>query len=73
LVVVLNPDAPANVATAAALTKSRLVAFLAFAVGIYLLLAGIGTTGWLRSRRMGYATALAAAVGIVLITMEIVG
>ena len=73
LTIVLHPKAPPNVADALSMDKGRILAFLPFMLGIYLLLACIGIAGSLRSRRTGHATLGLAAVGAVLVTFAISG
>lgn len=71
LVVTLHPDAPAGMARHVG--RGRVVSLLSFMAGIYLLLGCVGLSGWLRSPRMGRATAALAAAGAVLVTVSIVG
>jgi hypothetical protein len=71
LAVTLHPDAPAG--AAAHSDRGRLLSFLGFAAGIYGLLACVGLSGWLRSRRMGRATTGLALVGAALVTIVITG
>jgi hypothetical protein len=73
LAVTLRPDTPATVAASAALMKGRLLSFLSFALGLYLLLASLGLMGWLRSRRMGRVTTSLAVIGALLVTFAISG
>ena len=67
LAIVLDPNAPAM-----SLEKGRVLAFLPFLLGIYLLLACIGLAGSLRSRRTGHATVAIAAIGAALVTAAVV-
>ena len=45
------------------------VVSLAFLMGFYMLLASLGMSGWIRSKRTGIATSVAAAIGMILITV----
>jgi hypothetical protein len=63
LVAGAHPDAPASTAQAAATGVSRPLVFLCFAVGNYALLAAIGCSGWLRSRKLGIGTTALAVLG----------
>nr|WP_295370147.1 hypothetical protein [uncultured Sphingosinicella sp.] len=69
LVNVLNPLAPATVKAAAKISEARMLTFLPFLLGMYLLLACLGLAGWLRSRRTGYVTAGVAGAAMLLVTM----
>jgi hypothetical protein len=51
--------------------QARLLTFLPFMLGMYLLLACLGLAGWLHSRRIGIATALVAGAGAVLVTVTL--
>lgn len=73
LAVVLNPNAPSNVATGSSVAHARVISTLAFALGIYALLLGLGISGWIRSRRTGIATSLAAILGGVVVTWALAG
>jgi hypothetical protein len=42
---------------------------LSFLIGFYMLLISLGMAGWIRSRRTGIATTLAATVGALLVTL----
>ena len=72
LVMALHPHAPAANRTEGNIDTGRVLAFLSFGIGIYLLLACIGLSGWLRSRRTGQLTTGVAAIGAALITLAIV-
>jgi hypothetical protein len=73
LTVVLHPEAPANVSASASIGAARVIATLGFGVGIYALLASVGLSGWIRSRRTGLGTSAAAAVGLVLASWGLAG
>jgi hypothetical protein len=45
------------------------VVSLAFLMGFYMLLASLGMSGWIRSKRTGIATSVAAAIGMILIAV----
>ncbi|KAA9331388.1 hypothetical protein F0P96_14170 [Hymenobacter busanensis] len=70
LVVVLHPQAPANVSKSGVL-GARATGLLCFMLGIYALMASIGLSGWLRSRRMGIITSVLAGAGALLITLTL--
>jgi hypothetical protein len=72
LVVNLRPDAPAAVvADAGQAVRARIVGFFSFMLGMYSLLASIGLSGWLRSRRLGWLTTMIALVAAILATWTI--
>lgn len=73
MTVVLRPDAPANVSASSSLNHARLVGILGFAIGLYSLLAGLGFSGWIRSRKLGIVTSVAAALGVVFVTWALQG
>jgi hypothetical protein len=67
-----HPDAPASVARQAAQGPARLMAVLFFSLGAYGLIAAIGCAGWVRSKRMGWATTIVAGLGAVAVTLNFV-
>ena len=73
LAISLRPDAPASAAGSGAPTKAPVMAFLSFMLGMYLLLACVGLSGWLHGRRTGWVTAALAAIGVVLISFGTIG
>jgi hypothetical protein len=73
LVMALHPHAPANVATGFNVDQGRVLAFLPFALGMYLLLACLGLAGWIRSRRTGRITGVVVVIGMLLITLVVAG
>jgi len=73
LAVVLHPNAPSNVAASSSVTHARVTSALAFTFGIYALLIGMGMSGWIRSRRTGIATLLAAILGGIVVTWAVLG
>lgn len=73
MTVVLHPAAPSNVLKSSSVTHARLISFLAFSVGIYTLLCSMGLSGWIRSRRTGMITSIAALMGVVIVTWAFVG
>jgi len=50
----------------------QVVMTLAFALGLYALLAGVGLSGWARSRGAGLTTSIAAGLGVILVTGMVV-
>ncbi len=73
LVIVLNPNAPKNVASPSSMMLSRVLGILSFLFGMLCLLSSIGLSGWLHSKRTGLATSLAALMGIFLALLVSVG
>lgn len=67
-----HPDAPAAVARQAAQGPARAMAALFFSLGAYGLIAAIGCAGWVRSKRMGWATTALATLGAIAITLNFV-
>lgn len=70
LTVGLDPHAPGGAVSARG-TQARVISVLAVMVGIYALLASIGLSGWLRSRRLGWITSTIATVAALLATWAI--
>lgn len=68
-----HPDAPTAVTAAGPLERARIIAAAGFALGCYLILAAIGCSGWLRSRKVGWVTTGAAGVAVVLVTLIFAG
>lgn len=64
LVAALHPDAPRGMAAGAAV--ARATTFMPFGLGLLLLLACLGLSGWARSRTLGVCTTAIAAVGAAL-------
>ncbi|AHM60486.1 hypothetical protein D770_11145 [Flammeovirgaceae bacterium 311] len=71
LVVNLNPEALS--VSESSLLAARVVGMLSFMAGAYSLLASIGISGWLRSRKTGLATSIPAGMAALLITWAITG
>ncbi|MBN8528405.1 MAG: hypothetical protein J0M36_04130 [Caulobacterales bacterium] len=67
-----HAEAPASVARQAAHGPARLMAVLFFSLGAYGLIAAIGCAGWVRSKRMGWATTVVAGLGAVAVTLNFV-
>jgi hypothetical protein len=63
---IYHPAAPRFMAAASASTPKAIMT-LGFAVGALSLLAGLGCSGWTRSRGTGWITTIAASVGAVFI------
>jgi hypothetical protein len=66
--IVLNPDAPPNLATPEFLPWVRTVIFVTFAIGIYANLLSLGLSGWIRSRTLGIVTSVAALIAAFLVS-----
>ena len=64
---VLNPEAPPNLAAPEFLPWVRGVIFVAFAVGIYANLLSLGLSGWIRSRALGIVTSIAALIAAIIV------
>jgi len=73
LTVTLHPDAPASVQAASSLVSARVVSSMGFGVGILALLASLGTSGFMKSRRIGLATSLFSSLGIALVLWGMTG
>lgn len=73
LTIGLDPSMPQNVVTESATLRARLIGFLSFLVGMYALLASLGLSGWLRSRRLGRVTTGIAIVAALLATWTVAG
>jgi hypothetical protein len=73
LAISLRPDAPVSLAGSGSPTEARLMAFLPFMAGMYLLLGCVGLSGWLHGRRTGWVTAALAAIGVLLISFGTIG
>jgi hypothetical protein len=67
VVMAAHPNAPAALTGGSQATVARAVAAFAFAVGIYALLASLGLSGWIRSRRLGRLTSTVAVLAGLLI------
>ena len=52
--------------------RAKWIAEVSFFLGIAVLFVGIGLSGWARSRATGYITAIAAAVGVVLVLVILI-
>lgn len=63
---IVHPAAPASMASLPAGLPTTIMS-LGFFVGLLSLLAGIGCSGWTRSRGVGWITTVAASVGLALI------
>lgn len=66
LVAVFHPQAPRSVARAVP-DGARTVMALSFLVGMLTLMAAVGVSGWVHSRRLGAATTTSAALGLLLV------
>jgi vacuolar-type H+-ATPase subunit I/STV1 len=72
LMAVLHPQAPSAAASTGS-SIARVLLVLSFLVGLYSLLVSLALSGWARSRGTGMTTSIAAGLGIVLVTMLVVG
>ena len=70
---VLHPDAPIAMNRTASTDGARVVSVLGFVLGVYALLAAVGLSGWLRSRRLGLLTTTFAVLAIVLGSWALLG
>ena len=68
LVSVLHPDAPDHLVRQASINRARAFGTLSFLLGLYLLLACIALSGWIRSRPTGIATTAVSAFGVFMVT-----
>jgi len=68
LVMRLHPHAPAYIATPSGLALGRTLMSVGFALGVLLLLACLGLSGWMRSKRCGVTTSLLAFFGALLMS-----
>ena len=72
IAVVLHPAAPQMGSRAASAGTARVIAGLAFFVGLYALLVALGLSGWSRSRRLGVVTGWTAAAAAAISTWAVV-
>lgn len=68
LTILLHPAAPERVRESANLGPARVIAGLAFLLGMYAMLASLGLSGWIRSRRLGLVSSGAAVVATIAAT-----
>jgi hypothetical protein len=73
LMATLHPDAPPMVSTHGAEAFARVVAFLAFGVGVYALLAVVALAGWRHSPQAGWVTSGTAFAGACALSLMLVG
>ncbi len=71
--IVLNPDVPSNVSAESSVDHARIVGFLGFVAGVYALLASVGISGWVRSRRLGVVTSVVAGGSAILVSWAFAG
>ena len=71
LMIGLNPSAPPGMVPEASVLRARVVGLLSFLIGMYALLATLGLSGWLRSRRMGWVTTGIATTAALLATWTV--
>lgn len=72
LAVALNPDAPPSIVGSSGVLKARAIGLATFLLGMYALLAAIAVSGWMRSRRVGWASSLLAGGAAALATWTVV-
>ena len=72
LVAAMHPQAPASV-QAAASGGARAIMTLSFILGLYTLLSSLALSGWSRSRGTGLTTSIAGGLGILLVSLLVVG
>ena len=68
-----HPSAPAPVATDTVKAGPRVAMVLSMMIGLYALFGSLGAGGWVRSRAVGTATTVAAALGAAFATWAISG
>jgi hypothetical protein len=73
LVTILHPEVPTQVLESSSISFGRIIAFLSFILGIYLLLASLGVSGWIQSKTLGRITTIVSLIGFILVTMIITG
>lgn len=67
----LHPDSPDS-DSGLFVARMQAMTALSFFVGLLLLLASLGLSGWLRSRRMGLITGTIAGAGVLLVLSTLV-
>jgi cytochrome b561 len=72
LVAVLHPQAPPAVA-GTSMEGARAIMAMAFILGLYALLISLALSGWSRSKATGLTTSIAAGLGVILVTLMMVG
>ncbi len=65
-----HPGIPVDVVMET-VNRHRTIGFLSFILGIYALLAGIGLSGFIKSKRFGRITAIIAALAVLVVTSVI--
>ena len=65
-----HPGVPVDVLVEA-VNRHRIIGFLSFILGIYALLAGIGLSGFIKSKRFGLITAIIASFAVFTVTIVI--
>lgn len=65
-----HPGVPVDVVMET-INKHRTIGFLSFILGIYALLAGIGLSGFIKSKRFGLITAIIASIALLIVTIVI--
>ena len=73
LTVVLHPEAPSNANAESSINIARAVSTLGFVLGVYSLLASVGVSGWIRSRRTGLLTSTFSGLGVFFVTWAMLG
>jgi len=73
ITVVLHSDAPSRMSEQTSISVARVVSTLGFIFGIYALLASVGISGWLRSRKLGMVTSTCAALAVIIISWAFIG
>lgn len=69
---IVHPDSPGS-STEEVINTARVVSFLSFALGITMLLASVGLSGWLRSKRVGQITSAVALLAFIIVYWAIKG
>lgn len=71
LTAALHPSAPTEAVTGPGALRARLVMVAGMLLGTYGLLLTIGSSGWIRSRRVGIWTTCAATIAAAIATLTI--
>lgn len=73
LTIVSHPEVPPNVLAGSSVLRARLISTLGFFIGLLALLASLGLSGWIRSRKTGIATTVAASLATAMVLWAALG